>query len=413
MKRIPALIVFMILILFALPVLANTQYETLRLDREDIQNAISGNIASFKLMDDDRITKKLEIDEEALNYLMQKGAKLSVQTNIMTFTLSPEAFHNQQWQEAAKSGEPLGIRLWVKKGSAAKVSEYFDEWYYNQIGLIRFGISAWELTGEILVAGVKKYELNSFAAPVSVSVKYSATSDTYAVRANTLEMYVLNEEKEKWEYLGGTVDEENRTMSFNTQLPGLYTIFSNQKPQGFSDIKGHWAENDIQFLVLQQVVTPKDSNNKFSPNQEITRAEFAGFLVRLLKIGDGAGANPFNDITAQHPYYREIISAVKAGLVQGVSQNTFAPDKKITREEMAVMMTRALKYKNVTVGINETDLTKFSDAGTVSSWAKEGVSTVSAAGLMNGKGLNSFAPKSFTTKAEAAAILHRLYNKIK
>jgi len=412
MKRIPALIVFMILILFALPVLANTQYETLRLDREDIQNAISGNIASFKLMDDDRITKKLEIDEEALNYLMQKGAKLSVQTNIMTFTLSPEAFHNQQWQEAVKSGEPLGIRLWVKRGSAAKVSEYFDEWYYNQIGLSRFGISAWELTGEILVAGVKKYELNSFAAPVTISVKYSATADTFVVGRSNLEMYVLNKEKEQWEYLGGTVNEENRTMSFSTQVPGLYTILSNQKPQEFSDIKGHWAESDIQFLILQQVVTPKEGS-KFLPNQEITRAEFAGFLVRLLKIADGAGANPFNDITAQHPYYREIISAVKAGLVQGVSQNTFAPDKKIIREEMAVMMTRALKYKNVTVGINETDLTKFSDAGTVSSWAKEGVSTVSAAGLMNGKGSNSFAPKSFTTKGEAAAILHRLYNKIK
>jgi len=411
MKKLLVPVLLLMLILMSLPVMGAGDYETLRLNKEDIVNNLTGDTVTYSMMDDDRVSKKVEIDEVALNYMSEKGVKLTIETNIMTFTVTPDVFKNQQWLEAVKSGEPLSIRLLIKKGSGTKVSDNFDEWYYNQIGMSRFGTSAWDLSGEILVAGVKKYDINSFAAPININVEYSVNASSNLAGENNLGMYVLNEQNIKWDYQGGSVDRDNRTIKFDTKVPGLFIIIADHKKPQFSDIKGHWAESDIQFLLANDVIEVKN-DSKFYPNQEITRAEFAGFLARLLKVMDGGAVNPFKDITEAHPYYNEIVSASRAGLVLGITKDSFAPNQKITREQMAVMMERALKYKKAAVEADESALNKFNDTGKISSWAKDGVSIVSTMGLMNGKGMGSFAPKSFTTKGEAAAILHRLNSKI-
>lgn len=413
MKKMLVSIVVLMLILISVPVLGAVNYEILRIGQEDVVNNLTGDTATYRIMDSNRISKKVEINDQALKYMETKGLKLTVKTNLMTFTLTPETFKNQQWIEAVKSGDPLTIRLIIKKGSGTKVTEHFDEWYYNQLGLSRFGISAWELSGEILVAGIKKYDISNFADSLNIDVEYDVNASSNFAGDNNLGMYVLNEQTNKWDYQGGAVNREQRTISFDTKVPGLFIIINTQKNLQFSDIKGHWAESDIQFLLADQVVgLDNKSGNKFYPNQEITRAEFTGFLVRLLKITDGGITNPFKDINSNYSYYNEIIAASKVGLVAGVSNDSFAPNQKITREQMAVMMTRALNYKKVMVETNETALNKFNDEEKISLWAKDGVRIVSGMGLMNGKGLGVFAPKSFTTKGETAAILHRLHNSI-
>lgn len=415
MKRILVSLVLM-MVLMALPAFGATQYETLRLNKENIENNLNGKIAAFKMMDSGRTSKRLEINDTALDYMIEKGINLTVETNVMTVNINPEAFKTKEWLEAVKSREPLGVRLFINKGSATKVYENFDEWYYNQIGLSRFGTSAWELTGEILVAGVKKFDVNSFAVPINVSVKYPVSAETYGVGTSNIEMYVLNESKEKWDYLGGKVDQENRIMTFDTNVPGLYTIFSNsglnQKSQGFSDIKGHWAESDIQYMVKKNVVE-MTGDKKFFPNREITRAEFAFFLARTLGLNNNdTGAKTFQDIGTAEPYYKEIMAAANSGIVAGVTENKFVPNAQITRQEIAAMMVRALKYGGIEVDLDQGVLKQFKDQGEISPWATGSCAGVANLGMMSGRSNSKFEPKSFTSRAEALVLLHRLSDKL-
>jgi len=231
MKKFLTLLFLIISVSITLPALAAVQYETLNLNRESIENNLKANTASFRMMDSNKTAKRLVIYEDALKFMSEKDVKLIVETNTMTLSLSPEAFKTQEWFEAAKSGEPLAIRLFIEKGSGLKVSEYFDDWYYNQMGFSRFGTSAWELRGEVLAAGIKKYEIDNFAVPINLNAKYSPEAESYGNISN-LGMYVLNEKTGKWDYLGGSVDRENRVFSCQTNVPGLYIILSGKNSSG-------------------------------------------------------------------------------------------------------------------------------------------------------------------------------------
>jgi hypothetical protein len=411
MKKFLTLLFLIISVSITLPALAAVQYETLNLNRESIENNLKANTASFRMMDSNKTAKRLVIYEDALKFMSEKDVKLIVETNTMTLSLSPEAFKTQEWFEAAKSGEPLAIRLFIEKGSGLKVSEYFDDWYYNQMGFSRFGTSAWELRGEVLAAGIKKYEIDNFAVPINLNAKYSPEAESYGNISN-LGMYVLNEKTGKWDYLGGSVDRENRVFSCQTNVPGLYIILSGknssgQKGEGFTDIKGHWAESDILYMMQKNVVEVTDEK-RFYPNREITRAEFAGFLVRTLGIqGNNQNSKSFKDVAPDKPYYKEVLIAADSGIIVGVGEGKFNPDMKITRQEMAVMLDRALKYKKVPVEINNDSLIKYTDSKQIADWAKDGVAAAVTSGLMGGRENDNFVPKSFTSKAEAVVILHR------
>ncbi|MGI6227533.1 MAG: S-layer homology domain-containing protein, partial [Peptococcales bacterium] len=229
---------------------------------------------------------------------------------------------------------------------------------------------------------------------------------------SNLGMYVLNEKTGKWDYLGGSVDRENRVFSCQTNVPGLYIILSGknssgQKGEGFTDIKGHWAESDILYMMQKNVVEVTDEK-RFYPNREITRAEFAGFLVRTLGIqGNNQNSKSFKDVAPDKPYYKEVLIAADSGIIVGVGEGKFNPDMKITRQEMAVMLDRALKYKKVPVEINNDSLIKYTDSKQIADWAKDGVAAAVTSGLMGGRENDNFVPKSFTSKAEAVVILHR------
>ncbi|HHT62179.1 MAG TPA: S-layer homology domain-containing protein [Clostridia bacterium] len=415
MKKFLTLLFLIISVSITLPALAAVQYETLNLNRESIENNLKANTASFRMMDSNKTAKRLVIYEDALKFMSEKDVKLIVETNTMTLSLSPEAFKTQEWFEAAKSGEPLAIRLFIEKGSGLKVSEYFDDWYYNQMGFSRFGTSAWELRGEVLAAGIKKYEIDNFAVPINLNAKYSPEAESYGNISN-LGMYVLNEKTGKWDYLGGSVDRENRVFSCQTNVPGLYIILSGknssgQKGEGFTDIKGHWAESDILYMMQKNVVQVT-GDKKFYPNREITRAEFAVFLVRTLGLEYNNGPNKFQDVGPNQPYYQEVLAAANSGIVAGVTEDKFHPDVKITRQEIAAMLARALKHGGLAVNANKDVLDQFNDEGKIASWAVNSCAQVVSSGLMSGRSNSMFEPKSFTSRAEALVLLHRLENKL-
>lgn len=98
----------------------------------------------------------------------------------------------------------------------------------------------------------------------------------------------------------------------------------------------------------------------------------------------------------------EVAKAVRAGIIRGYTDQTFAPKRHISRAEMAVMIARAAGF-DITAAE-----TSYADNATIAMWAKGSIAAVANAGLMNGEGKNRFAPNDQTTRAEAVTVILRL-----
>ncbi|MFD0672631.1 S-layer homology domain-containing protein [Cohnella sp. GCM10027633] len=138
----------------------------------------------------------------------------------------------------------------------------------------------------------------------------------------------------------------------------------------------------------------------FKPQQAVTRAEFVAALARALGLSATSGKTAFADVPASAWYADEVAAAVKAGLVSGVSKTQFAPDATLTREQAAILLTRALKLKGEGV-------TALKDLGQVSAGAGDAVQAVLSTGWMTAYE-GSFSPKAKLTREQAAVIAARL-----
>lgn len=175
----------------------------------------------------------------------------------------------------------------------------------------------------------------------------------------------------------------------------------------FTDVKGEWYTPYVEDLYARGLINGMTSTT-FEPETELTRGMFATLLWRA--AGEPAVEEPstFTDVDAKQYYSTAIAWAQDAKVVNGVTPTTFVPDASITREEMVTMLYRV-------VGEEETDadLTKFSDANTVSEYAvdamKWAVSVEVIQGDRNGTTL-TLDPQGNTTRAEAAAVLSRFVN---
>ncbi|MFC5529953.1 S-layer homology domain-containing protein [Cohnella yongneupensis] len=163
-----------------------------------------------------------------------------------------------------------------------------------------------------------------------------------------------------------------------------------------------WAQSGVRIArasgVMRGIGDSADAS--FKPKQAVTRAEFVSALVRTLGLKAEAGATAFTDVPAKAWYAGDVAAAVKAGLASGVSKTKFAPDATLTREQAAVLLTRALKLKaDGTVALK--------DAKQVSAGAVDSVQAVIANGWMTANA-GSFSPKAVLTREEAAVIASRI-----
>lgn len=178
---------------------------------------------------------------------------------------------------------------------------------------------------------------------------------------------------------------------------------SGQQKAWFADIAGHWAEADITAMAQQGIVTGV-TDTTFEPDREITRAEFAALIVRALGISSGSSAG-FTDLEPGAWYEGAVNAAAGAGLVNGY-QGQFRPYDLITREEMAVIIAKAYAFMGNTAGKGGVE--GFADADQISQWAYDSVDSAVAAGLISGKGNRLFYPKENATRAECTSLIKRL-----
>ncbi|GIP50281.1 hypothetical protein J53TS2_38720 [Paenibacillus sp. J53TS2] len=120
----------------------------------------------------------------------------------------------------------------------------------------------------------------------------------------------------------------------------IYAVIEYTKT--FDDLSGHWAKADVELLASKLVVEGV-SDDRFAPESQITRAEFASLLVRAMGISED-NTSKFLDVKPSDWFAGAVNAAAKAGFVDGFEDGTFKPNANITREEMAVMIAHAMSF---------------------------------------------------------------------
>ena len=194
-------------------------------------------------------------------------------------------------------------------------------------------------------------------------------------------------------------------------LPKDPSDVSNQPSNDvFRDIDTvDWAKEAILRLYDMGIINGK-SENLFVPDAKITREEFVKILNGVFNISpDNSAELAFEDVDKYEWYYGAVSSACRYGIIKGFSDTQFGIGANITREDMLVMMMRAVEAFDIKLNMEKKDI-HFNDENTIADYAVAAVMEFAQRGIVNGYQDGSFAPKNHTTRAEAAVILYRIYN---
>ena len=182
----------------------------------------------------------------------------------------------------------------------------------------------------------------------------------------------------------------------------------------YTDVAGHWGADYIQFVSERELLIGTEDLT-FSPDMGVTRAMFATVLGRLYESSFGpisAGTeSAFHDLEQDAYYTKYVTWAAENHLVQGIGDGLFDPDRKITREEMAVMMRNLAEFMGKLPADTDVVLT-YADADQISDWAKDGAAYCQVENLIIGREGNRLDPKETATRAEASAVIFRFVHSV-
>ncbi len=177
----------------------------------------------------------------------------------------------------------------------------------------------------------------------------------------------------------------------------------------FSDMVGHWANYDVEYMANEGLVSGK-GDGLYDPEAQITRAEYVTILDRAMGYEIKAGES-YADI-ANDEWYASYVATAKANsLLSGLpTENGFMPNQPITREDMALFTYNAIKATGKNdewVAKLPTDFAKFTDTAEISDYAKQALEYLIQTGIIKGTSDTSVSPKDNATRAQGAVILRR------
>ena len=180
----------------------------------------------------------------------------------------------------------------------------------------------------------------------------------------------------------------------------LFTVGASAAEPTYGDTAGHWAEASIERWSGYGII--QGSNGKFDPDSQLTCAQLATILARLLKLPAAKDAG-FIDNPADAWYYDAINRCAAAGILKGNGDGTVTPNASITRERAMVMLARALGIEP----LSRPDLSKYADVAQVSPYAQGYLAALIEAGIVGGVTADRLAPQDNITRAATVTILDR------
>ena len=171
----------------------------------------------------------------------------------------------------------------------------------------------------------------------------------------------------------------------------------------FTDVTNHWAYSAIKRVYTRGWMVGMDEKT-FAPDQQLSRAMLAVILYAMAGEPAVTGESPFTDVPAGCWYTDAIVWAAQNGIVCGFGDGTFRPNEAVTRAQAAVMLYGYAAFTGADVTARA-DLSAYSDAGQIPSWAMDAMQWANARRLIVGRDSSHLAPNGGATRAEMAAIL--------
>ena len=209
--------------------------------------------------------------------------------------------------------------------------------------------------------------------------------------------------------------------TFKLKMPklavGLYKLTPNTpydiaavNEDAYADMAGYdWAEKEIETLAMKDVVN--EIAGGFAPGENITRADFAGFLIRTLGLTADA-TDTFDDIDPNHYYAKEIAMGRALGILTGVGNNLYNPNEAISRQDVMTICSRGLEIaKKLETTGSLVRLETFKDSELFADYAALHASKMVIEGIVKGNPDQTINPLGNTTRAEAAVMMYRIMYK--
>ncbi|WP_162515303.1 S-layer homology domain-containing protein [Paenibacillus pinistramenti] len=178
-----------------------------------------------------------------------------------------------------------------------------------------------------------------------------------------------------------------------------------------NDIEGSYAKDAILKLAEAGIINGTGSGN-FNPTATISRQDFAIVLAKALDLNvteeSSNTTSSFTDVPADNYSYKYVEAAVKAGLIKGTGSGSFGYGQNLSRQDMAVLFTRALNQtagKDVTTG--GAQYLTFTDSSSIADYAKDAVGAAVELGLINGTGSGTFNPTGSATREQVALVANK------
>ena len=231
---------------------------------------------------------------------------------------------------------------------------------------------------------------------ITLLVPYTLKADE---DENAVVVYYVGEDGQRSVMANGVY--KNGMVAFRTKHLSKFAVGYNRI--SFSDVTG-WAEAYIDYLAARGVVNGV-GDGKFMPQNPVTRAEF----VKMLALLSGDEIQPvtesrFKDVDTNSWYAPYVSWASEKGYVFGVSDTAFAPNDKITREQIALIIQRFADKEEYGLA-SKNDGKVFADSTDISGYARDAVTFLSTTDIISGRNNNLFAPKDSATRAESAKML--------
>jgi len=310
--------------------------------------------------------------------------------------------------EAAKAAGIANVNLVVNGVTVAlPLSQFADSLnliIIKQEDAVVTSISQLKLASDVLkfeleVNGVTK---NEFHSPITIRLP---------LRDVTVDRELLTVAKvdgSSLKFEGGKLDGQHIVEPRGT----LATFAVVENKVTFSDISSvqAWAGRQIQVVAAKGAIEGR-GNGVFAPKDSVTRAEFSKMLILALNMENNFDTATFADVSSDAWYSPYVATAARLGIIQGRSADKFAPNDKITRAEMATMISRALKVSQHLGDVENVEgaLSQFNDADKIAASLKSGVAFAASNNLVIGSG-GKFDPNNQATRAEAAVMIYRTMN---
>ena len=239
---------------------------------------------------------------------------------------------------------------------------------------------------------------SQFAYPYATGIKTGTTTAAgYCL--------VSSAEKDGVRLLAVVFGSSSRAARYNSSRNLYQWAFENYHPDEdkfpFLDVpKGAWYYDTVKAAYEAGIVNGMSATT-FGPQQNVTRAQLVTLLYRMVGSPSVHGTTPFQDLT-QSWYQDAVTWAWENNVVYGISATAFSPSTAITRQDLTTILYRYAGSPKVTGN----ELAGFSDAQTISNYARDAVEWAVENGIMNGSN-QQIKPRDTATRAEACALLMR------